>query len=171
MSTSTRAGLVARTIATPTGPLRLVASDRGVRLIDWHTDREPAPDGAHPLLDAAEAQLAEYFDGRRTSFDLPLDPAGTPFQVSVWRALADIPFGETTTYGELAARLGRAGSARAIGGAVGRNPLVIVLPCHRVVGADGSLTGFGGGLPNKRLLLRIEGNDIDEDALQLSFDS
>lgn len=159
MSTSDQP-LLERTIDAPTGPLRLAVSEQGLRFLDWGGATGPSARAEHPVLDAAASQLAEYFAGARTAFDLPLDPVGTPFQVSVWLALADIAFGETTTYGELAVRVGRPSAARAIGGAVGRNPLSIVLPCHRVVGADGSLTGFAGGLPNKRLLLRLEGHDV-----------
>jgi methylated-DNA-[protein]-cysteine S-methyltransferase len=109
------------------------------------------------LLDRAVEQLAEYFAGERQEFDLPLDPVGTEFQVRVWRSLAQIGFGETWTYGRQAEWLGRPGASRAVGAANGRNPLSIVLPCHRVVGASGSLTGFAGGLGAKRWLLAHEG--------------
>lgn len=109
------------------------------------------------VLERARDQLREYFDGRRRTFDLPLELAGTPFQREVWQALLAIPFGATSTYGEIAARIGRPRAVRAVGGAIGRNPVSIVVPCHRVVGSDGSLTGFGGGLPRKRALLGIEG--------------
>ncbi len=102
-------------------------------------------------------QLEEYFAGKRREFDLPLAPAGTPFELAVWEELRKIPFGETRSYGEIAAVLGRPGSARAVGRANGANPLPIVVPCHRVIGADGSLTGFGGGLEAKSRLLEIEG--------------
>lgn len=121
------------------------------------------PDGAGPggnadaVLAAAADQLREFFDERRDAFDLPLDPVGTDFQVSVWRELAAIPTGTTITYGELARRVGRPAAARAVGAAVGRNPLSVVLPCHRVVGSDGRMTGFAGGLAAKRWLLRHEG--------------
>ena len=103
------------------------------------------------------AQLAEYFAGKRRAFRLQLEPAGTPFQLAVWRALREIPYGETLAYGELARRLGHANGARAVGFANGSNPLPIIVPCHRVIGADGSLTGFGGGLYIKRALLALEG--------------
>ncbi len=102
-------------------------------------------------------QLEEYFAGRRQEFDLPLSPVGTPFELAVWEELKKIPFGETRSYGEIAASLGRPGSARAVGRANGANPIPIVVPCHRVIGADGSLTGFGGGLEAKSRLLEIEG--------------
>jgi methylated-DNA-[protein]-cysteine S-methyltransferase len=104
-----------------------------------------------------QAQLLEYFSGARRTFDLPLAPQGTPFQRRVWRALSTIPYGETLSYGELARRLGLVGGARAVGLANGANPLPIVVPCHRVIGADGTLTGFGGGLHIKRSLLALEG--------------
>jgi methylated-DNA-[protein]-cysteine S-methyltransferase len=105
-------------------------------------------------------QLEQYFEGARTSFDVPLSFEGTPFQVRVWQALRDIPFGRTASYGELARRIGQrnGAGARAVGAANGRNPLCVIVPCHRVIGADGSLTGFGGGLPRKRWLLEHEGS-------------
>lgn len=106
---------------------------------------------------AAVEQLDDYFAGRRTDFSLPLNPAGTPFQREVWDALRAIPYGTTSSYGELATLIGRPQARRAVGLANGRNPIAIVIPCHRVIGADGSLTGYGGGLANKRLLLELEG--------------
>ena len=114
-------------------------------------------DAAHPVLAAARAQLAAYFAGELTAFDLPLAPQGTPFQRRVWDALLEIPYGATTSYGALARRLGDPRATRAVGAANGRNPLSIVVPCHRVVGADGALTGFGGGIERKRWLLAHEG--------------
>ena len=115
----------------------------------------PAP--GHPVLVAAAAQLEEYFDAGRTGFDLPLAPAGSPFQQRVWQALREIPYGTVETYGALARRLALpAGSARAVGLANGANPLSVVVPCHRVIGADGTLTGYGGGLERKRFLLDLE---------------
>ena len=102
------------------------------------------------------AQLAEYFDGRRTAFDLPLAMQGTPFQLQAWRALQAIPYGETISYGEQARRIGRPADPRAVGQANGRNPISVIVPCHRVIGADGSLTGYGGGLERKRHLLELE---------------
>ena len=109
------------------------------------------------VLQAAEAQLGEYFAGTRRAFDLPLAPRGTDFQLRVWWELARIPFGQTISYAQLAQRLDNPNGTRAVGAANGRNPLPIVLPCHRVIGADGALTGFGGGLPTKDFLLRLEG--------------
>lgn len=108
------------------------------------------------MLDRAERQLAEYFLGDRREFDLPLEPEGTEFQLSVWQVLRTIPYGETISYGEQARRLGDAKKARAVGGANGKNPLSIVVPCHRVIGASGALTGFGGGVDVKETLLRLE---------------
>jgi O-6-methylguanine DNA methyltransferase len=110
---------------------------------------------ARPLRAAAE-QLDQYFAGARRRFDLPLDLPGTPFQQRVWQALSEIPFGETLSYGQLAARIGKPGAARAVGLANNRNPISIIVPCHRVIGADGSLTGYGGGLDRKRWLLAHE---------------
>lgn len=152
-----------RSVPSPIGELRLVASDVGLRAVLWpdeDDDRVRLDDelveADHPILDAAATQLAEYFSGERTEFELPLDPQGTDFQVAAWKALAEIPYGETATYGEQAERIGRPTAVRAVGAANGRNPLSIVLPCHRVVGADGSLTGFAGGLEAKRMLLDHE---------------
>ena len=153
-----------RVIQSPIGPLTLVGSEDGLREIRWHL-RLPAGDsaaleyaagGPSGLLAETQAQLDEYFAGRRRRFTLPLDLVGTPFQVAAWLALADVPFATTVSYGEQARRLGRPAAARAVGAANGRNPVPIVLPCHRVVGADGSLTGFGGGLWRKQELLDHE---------------
>src|SRR5262249_46315472 len=116
---------------------------------EWHHDDAP--------FAQTIAQFGEYFAGRRRTFRLPLAPAGTPFQLSVWQELRAIPYGETVSYGQLARRLGLANGGRAVGLANGANPLPIIVPCHRVIGADGSLTGFGGGLPIKRALLSLEG--------------
>ena len=148
---------------TPIGPLRLVADDGGLREIHFESGRHPrAPDeswqaGETEVLREARAQLAAYFSGRLRAFDLPLAPRGSPFQLRVWRALLDVPYGTTCSYAEIARRLGSASATRAVGAANGRNPLPIVVPCHRVIGADGSLTGYGGGLAIKRFLLRLEG--------------
>ncbi len=149
-------------VESPVGPLLLAADDDGLQLVEFHQSRHPAQrteewrEGDHPVLRAARTQLGEYFAGARTQFDLPLSRKGTPFQEDVWTALADIPYGKTVTYGELATRTGRPTAVRAVGAAIGRNPLPIVVPCHRVVGADGSLTGFSGGVPAKHHLLDLE---------------
>lgn len=147
---------------TPIGPLTVAASDAGLHAIEFPQNRHPQRRIGwmpleHPLLREARRQLEEYFDGERQTFDLPLAPRGTPFQREVWLALAGIPYGATISYAQLATRVGRPAAMRAVGAANGRNPLPIVLPCHRVIGADGSLTGFGGGLPTKQFLLQLEG--------------
>ena len=154
--------ILCRRIDSPVGPLMLAADEAGLRHIEFRDNRHPADrsdwhGGDSEVLQAAEAQLGEYFAGQRRVFDLPLAPRGTDFQLCVWRALAQIPYGETISYAQLAQRLGNPNGTRAVGAANGRNPLPIVLPCHRVIGADGGLTGFGGGLPTKELLLRLEG--------------
>lgn len=146
------------------GELTLVATDTGLRAVLWPTEKEGrvplveeiASMPEHPVLSATRAQLEEYFRGERTEFDLPLDLRGTDFQKSAWLALATIPFGETATYGEQAERIGKPAAVRAIGAANGRNPISIILPCHRVVGANGDLTGFAGGIETKRDLLAFE---------------
>jgi methylated-DNA-[protein]-cysteine S-methyltransferase len=154
---------VTKTVESPVGRLKLVASDVGLAAILWPND-DPrrvrlgalVEDAAHPVVREAVRQLAEYFAGTRETFALPLDFAGTPFQRSVWAALLTIPYGETRSYGELARQIGRPAAARAVGAANGRNPLSIVAPCHRVIGATGKLTGFAGGLRTKELLLALE---------------
>ena len=146
-------------VATPIGPLTLVASSAGLREVRWASAPAPAAveeDPALPVLERAASELAAYFDGGLLRFEVPLDLVGTEFQRRAWRRLATIPYGTTTTYGELAERDGDRARARAVGAANGANPVPIVLPCHRVVGADGSLTGFGGGLDVKRYLLDHE---------------
>jgi methylated-DNA-[protein]-cysteine S-methyltransferase len=149
---------MARTVLdTPIGPLGLVASDTGLEAVLFD-GRRVRPEGTSPVLDEAGRQLEAYFAGDLVAFDLPLELHGTEFQRGCWLALATIPYGQTVSYGEQARRLGLGpDAARAVGAANGRNPLPIVLPCHRVIGADGSLTGFGGGLPVKRFLLEHEG--------------
>jgi methylated-DNA-[protein]-cysteine S-methyltransferase len=159
-----KAMLHSTTHSTPVGELTLVASDLGLRAVLW-PKRSPERAGIqprshrnpdHPILKQTAAQLDEYFAGSRTAFDVPLDLQGTRFQLAAWRSLAEIPFGATTSYGRQAAALGIPTAARALGAANGANPVCIVLPCHRVIGADGSLTGFGGGLPTKQWLLDHE---------------
>jgi O-6-methylguanine DNA methyltransferase len=162
------------TMESPVGALLLAATEVGLcnvtlgdreeafrRWVARHVGQEPRPDAA-PLAEVL-IQMREYFSRLRQQFRLPLDLRGTPFQRAVWRETAAIPYGTTVTYGEIARRLGRSsGSARAVGAAVGANPLPIVIPCHRVIGASGSLTGYGGGLAAKATLLRLEGVDLDE---------
>jgi len=154
---------------SPIGPLMIAASLRGLRALYMQQHRHVAdarPDGWVPvagfdgpqrtLLDRAVRQLDEYFAGERMAFDLPVDVEGSPFQRTVWEGLARIPYGETISYGELARRIGNARAVRAVGLANGRNPVSIVVPCHRVIGADGSMTGYGGGVDRKVFLLALE---------------
>jgi methylated-DNA-[protein]-cysteine S-methyltransferase len=148
-------------LSTPIGKLLLAADAKGLREVWFETGKhrqEPAPSWQRDPTKVAFAatQLREYFAGERQHFDLPLHPLGTSFQVNVWLTLAKIPYGTTISYGELARRIDQPLAVRAVGAANGRNPLPIVLPCHRVIGSDGSLTGFGGGLPTKRFLLALE---------------
>jgi methylated-DNA-[protein]-cysteine S-methyltransferase len=149
---------MARTVVdSPVGPLGLVASDEGLRAVLFGSHGIRA-ERRSPILAEAAAQLDAYFEGGLATFDLPLELHGTEFQRRCWLALASIPYGQTVSYGEQARRLGLGSeAARAVGAANGQNPLPIVLPCHRVIGADGSLTGFGGGLETKRFLLEHEG--------------
>ena len=149
---------------SPVGTLTLVTTERGLTAVLWEND--PAgrvhvalehEDARHPVLLEARRQLAEYFEGRRTAFALSLDPQGTAFQQQVWNALRTIPFGETRSYADIARQIGRPTAVRAVGAANGRNPLSIVTPCHRVIGTNGHLTGFAGGLNAKAFLLRLEG--------------
>ena len=150
--------------ASPLG--RMVLAAVGDRLLGvWFDDQAHLPDLSacasdpdHPLLQRTALQLTQYFAGQRRTFDVPLATvAGTPFQQAVWQVLRDIPFGSTSSYGELAVRIGKPAAVRAVGAAVGRNPLSIIVPCHRVIGASGSLTGYAGGLPRKTALLKLEG--------------
>ena len=155
--------MFSKTMPSPVGELTLVASDAGLAAVLWPDDRPgrvaldpatPTPD--HPVLHEAERQLSAYFAGSLTRFTLPLDPRGTAFQKRVWAALLTIPFGETRSYADIAQQLGRPAATRAVGAANGRNPISIVAPCHRVIGSNGALTGFAGGLAAKRLLLDLE---------------
>lgn len=155
--------LVYTFIASPVGTLKLVASDRGLTAILWENENPNrvrlsamVEHPHHPILVQAQTQLAEYFAGTRTFFTVPLDMAGTDFQKKVWSALLAIPFGETRSYGELARQLGNTKSSRAVGAANGKNPISIITPCHRMIGSDGSLTGFAGGLATKQFLLAHE---------------
>lgn len=144
-------------IETPIGPLSLQADESAVSAMRFGAG---GAQDASPLLDAAEAQLREYFAGARRTFDLPLAPHGTAFQQRVWTALRAIPYGETRTYGELAAAIGSPNASRAVGMANHRNPIPIIIPCHRVICANGTLTGYAGGLEIKRKLLALEGINI-----------
>jgi len=147
---------------SPIGPLLIAGDARAVTRIAFPKNGKPAPpqpawtESPKGTVGEAMRQLREYFSGKRREFDLPLAPEGTPFQKIVWRGLQAIPYGETISYGELARRVGNPKASRAVGAANGKNPLPIVVPCHRVIGAGGKLVGFGGGLPVKRALLAIE---------------
>ena len=148
-------------MASPIGGLLLLGDDDALHGLFMQAGPAPkpvAPGWEHDpaALVAARTQLAEYFAGERTAFDLALVLDGTPFERRVWRALQEIPYGQTATYGEIARRLGRPSACRAVGRANGRNPITIVVPCHRVIGADGTLTGYGGGMQRKRRLLELE---------------
>ena len=145
-------------IASPVGRLRIDADNTGICGVNRTEEALCSPE--EPLLEDCARQLAEYFSGARRVFDLPLHPVGTAFRMKVWSELQQIPYGQTTTYGELARRVGNARGARAVGGANHHNPISIIIPCHRVIGADGSLTGYGGGLDMKDALLRLEGSLI-----------
>ena len=151
------------TIASPVGALTLIASDAGLSAVLWENDDPKrvrvgdlidAPQ--HPILVQAERELREYFAGERRSFSVPLDASGTAFQKKAWAALLTIPYGETRSYGQLAAQVGNPKASRAVGAANGRNPISIIVPCHRAIASDGALTGFAGGLDAKRHLLALE---------------
>ncbi|WP_291011782.1 methylated-DNA--[protein]-cysteine S-methyltransferase [Hydrogenophaga sp.] len=163
--------LACTTVASPLGPLLLAGSEQGLAGL-WFDDQQHQPDAQivanwtidadHPLLRRAALQLSAYFNGEANTFDLPLDlSAGTAFQQAVWRALLTIPYGQTASYGQIAQACGRASAVRAVGAAIGRNPVGIVVPCHRVLGADGQLNGYAGGLPRKSALLTLEGGRIN----------
>lgn len=156
--------LVHKYVDSPVGKLKLVASDKGLVAVLWENDpprrvrlEETQEDPQHKILARAEKELQEYFAGTREAFSIPLDMRGTTFQKNVWEALLGIPFGETRSYGQLAAQLGSPTASRAVGAANGRNPVSIIVPCHRVIGASGKLTGFAGGLDVKERLLTLEG--------------
>jgi methylated-DNA-[protein]-cysteine S-methyltransferase len=160
------------TVPSPVGPLTIVAESGMITGLYMDAQRHaPEPESFGPPADPAEepfaaaaAQLQAYFGGTLTEFDLPLAPAGTEFQRRVWAGLRAIPYGQTVSYGDLARRLGRPAASRAVGLANGKNPISIVVPCHRVIGSDGSLTGYGGGLDRKRFLLALEHGTL-QDAL------
>lgn len=170
------ASILQASYASPLG--RIILAATGDKLVGaWFDGQRHQPDTsawlevpAHPVLQQAQAQLSDYFAGRRTSFDLPLGlDTGTGFQQRVWRALLDIPRGTTCSYGALSALLGQPAAVRAVGGAIGRNPLSIIVPCHRVVGANGALTGYAGGLERKMALLQLEGAACQAHSTQGTF--
>lgn len=156
--------LYEKTIESPVGELHLVASDRGLRHVGFeNSDRKYAglneeitPSDTHKILNQAEKELNEYFNGLRKEFNVALDLVGTVFQTKAWQALCQIPYGQTATYGQQAEKAGNKTAARAIGGANNRNPVCIIVPCHRVVGSDGSLVGYAGGMKRKEYLLHLE---------------
>jgi len=153
-------------LETPIGTLLIAGDAEAVRRIDFPKEGKKSSPGegwtesARGPVGQAVKQLREYFSGKRANFDLPLAPEGTEFQRTVWRNLQDIPYGETISYGELANRVGNPKASRAVGAANGQNPIPIVIPCHRVIGANGKLTGFGGGLPTKEALLGLEAKQL-----------
>jgi methylated-DNA-[protein]-cysteine S-methyltransferase len=158
--------LAYKMIDSPVGKLKLIASDKGLAAILWEKDSprrvrlgDLVADEQHPILMETQRQLGEYFAGKRKSFSVALDMRGTRFQKDVWEALLAIPFGETRSYGQLAKQLGNPQATRAVGAANGRNPVSIIVPCHRVIGSSGELTGFAGGLETKAHLLSLEEKD------------
>ncbi|MDE5429581.1 methylated-DNA--[protein]-cysteine S-methyltransferase [Elizabethkingia meningoseptica] len=155
--------LVYKDVASPVGLVRAIASNKGLVAIIWEGEdykrtklSVPVKDDKHPILIQTEKELNEYFNNKRTTFDIPLDFKGTEFQIRVWEALLKIPYGVTKTYGDLARILGDIKAVRAVGGALNKNPISIIVPCHRVVGTSGNLVGFAGGLNNKSILLDLE---------------
>lgn len=153
-------------INSPVGLLTLIASDDSLHAVVWEkhleelqnkkTFNDMIQNDKHPIIVLTKKQLSEYFEQKRTHFDIPLAPTGTPFQLQAWSELSKIPYGETISYGEQAKRCGDKKKARAVGMANGKNPISIIVPCHRVIGSNGKLTGFGGGLDTKSFLLRLE---------------
>jgi methylated-DNA-[protein]-cysteine S-methyltransferase len=153
--------MIYTTIDSPIGPLLLTGDGEALRGLSMQGGRRPVAIGSDwqredDAFGAVRTQLRQYFSGRRSAFELDLALAGNPFELTVWKALAQIPYGTTTSYGTLAQRIGHPSAARAVGLANGHNPIAVIVPCHRVIGADGSLTGFGGGLERKRFLLDLE---------------
>lgn len=151
---------------SPVGELKLIASNQGLVAVLWENDSprrvrlsQTEHSDEHPILQETRQQLAEYFEGRRRQFSVTLTPHGTDFQRQIWMALAKIPYAETRSYGQLAKSIGNPSASRAVGAANGKNPISIIVPCHRVVGAGGQLTGFAGGLEAKKFLLNLEGGD------------
>jgi len=152
-----------REIKSIVGGLTIVVNDKSLIAILWDNEnlkRVPLKafieDDRHPMIFEVEKQLAEYFAGKRSFFDIPLEYKGTPFQQDVWKTLATIPYGKTASYKEIAEKIQRPKAVRAVGTAIGKNPISIIIPCHRVIGSNGSLTGFAGGLDRKQILLQLE---------------
>lgn len=163
-----------KTMKSPIGKITLVSSDEA--LVALYVNDEPMPkmEGAkkndlHKILLTAETQLNEYFQGERKQFDLPLNPEGTAFQTRAWNALSKIPYGKIWSYGKQAEYLKAPNAQRAVGGANGKNPIPVIIPCHRVIGSTGKLTGFSGGMSMKVFLLKLEGHQVDADALKVKL--
>lgn len=164
--------MVYKSFSSPIGKITLVANQTHLVALYVGEEAKPLVEGAkkddkHSVLNKTQAQLAEYFAGKRTDFDLPLDPAGTEFQNKAWRALTKIPFGKVWSYGKQAQYLKAPNAQRAVGGANGKNPIPVIIPCHRVVGSTGKLTGFSGGMDMKVYLLKLEGHQVDPKGLRL----
>lgn len=162
-----------KTISSPLGLLTLVASDDALIALYVKDEKMPKMVGAvkdekHPILLLAQKQLEEYFKGKRRDFDIPVAPEGTEFQARVWKALTKIPYGKIWSYGEQAKYLKAPNAQRAVGGANGKNPIPIIIPCHRVIGSTGKLTGFAGGMAMKVFLLKLEGHEVDPHGLKIS---
>lgn len=147
-------------VSSPVGILQLVSNEKHLLELNWQCAHRQLSTSNHAvaILTAAADELSQFFSGARRNFSVPLQPHGTGFQLSVWSELQKVGWGETCTYREIAERLGKPKGFRAVGGAVGRNPIPIFIPCHRIVGANGTLTGFSGGLDNKQILLGCEGH-------------
>ena len=151
--------MISSTYKSPIGTLRLVSDGEAITHLEFETNKYPAPKyprGSDKIIEQAKEELDAYFAGRLKDFKVPVRPQGTPFQEAAWKALSKIPYGVTRSYGEQARAVGKPKAVRAIGAANGRNPIPIIIPCHRVIGADGSLTGFGGGVETKQFLLELE---------------
>lgn len=145
-------------LISPLGPVVIKASDAGINEVQFKEPDEEGPENTNNHILACKVQLEEYFDGKRQGFDVPLDPIGTSFQQEVWSELLDIPYGHWVSYGDIARKLNNPGAIRAVGAANGSNKIAIIIPCHRVIGSDGSLTGYAAGLERKKWLLRHEGH-------------
>jgi len=166
--------IIYRNIASPSGRMIAGATDKGICLLMWQDEQRaeriidgvkknhqlPAEPGDSPYLDKLERQLAEYFEGNRQEFDIPLDFAGTDFENSTWKQLLKIPYGQTRSYGQIAAKIGEPNASRAIGRANGANPIAVVIPCHRVIRSGGDLGGYGGGIERKKWLLELESSQM-----------
>lgn len=163
-----------KNMKSPIGEITLVSSDDALVALYVNDELTPKKDLAkknntHEILILAEQQLNEYFQGRRKKFDLPLDPEGTEFQNKAWKALVSIPYGKVWSYGQQAESLKSPKAQRAVGGANGKNPIPVIIPCHRVIGSTGKLTGFSGGMSMKVYLLKLEGHQVDADALRIKL--